>query len=71
MAQQCLGAHERSWREERAKPGEGGTGGDTRGEFSSLEACCQAGCLGKPLEKVLDPPSFWTANPLCSTPGSP
>lgn len=38
--------------EERAKLGEGGTGGDMRGEFSSLEAFSGAGCLGKPLEKL-------------------
>lgn len=31
-----------------------------RGEFSCLEACCQAGCLGKPLEKVHQP-FFWRA----------
>lgn len=38
-----------------------------RGEFSSLEACCRAGCLDKPLEKVLNQPSSWRAKPLCST----
>lgn len=31
-----------------------------RGEFSCLEACCQAGCPGKPLEKVHQP-FFWRA----------
>lgn len=45
-------AWECSWGEERAKLGEGGTGGDTRGEFSSLGVFCGAGCLGKPLEKL-------------------
>lgn len=39
-----------------------------RGEFSCLEACCQAGCLGKPLEKVHQP-FFWRAK-HCSTLGS-
>lgn len=70
VAQLCLGAPERSRGEERAKPGEGGTGGDTRGEFSSSGACCGAGHLGKPLEKVLDQPSFWRATPP-QHPGSP
>lgn len=46
------GAPESSWGEERVKPGEEGAGGDTRGEFSSLEAFSGAGCLGKPLEKL-------------------
>lgn len=45
-------AWECSWGEERAELGEGGTGGDTRGEFSSLEAFCGAGCLGRPLEEL-------------------
>lgn len=69
MAQLCLGAPEHGSGEERAKLGEGGTGGDTRGEFSNLEACHRAGCLGKPLEKALNQPS-WRANPLHSTLGS-